>query len=398
MSRPLIARGLATALPGQAPKEGGRRTPRIFDPRNGVLLVLASVIGLGGGQRLWMWWQGRRAVRRLEEADVRPEEIREAVRYGRTGLLDFFRLLVEGDRPEIRRAAGEALTILWKRDDLITEEEKAVVVRGFEAHWTARRRYPRSLDVPIPFVVAYGLPFLGEDGQGLGPDELEWSHRIVGSQRASLEGFGPWQAGPGLAKFALEPADFPGNGPHRLVLQTRVRTGKLGPAWELELPHIPFQFEFDPGLQVDALLGLPDAGRGAAIEQSLGWTVPDDAPAEREFLPLNAGFVARDVPELSLAGGLPCDLAHRVDLEFEGVPGRFPAGTVVAEADRPEGGRYPVDGLAWTATVPIDAPGVHRLRAVLSPDPRLGWAAPGVRSVWPGTITTGWADVRVIRR
>ena len=58
------------------------------------------------------------------------------------------------------------------------------------------------------------------------------------------------------------PADFETEGPHRLVLQTRVRTVGLTTPWELELPHVPFTFEFDPRLEVDALFALPDeAGR-----------------------------------------------------------------------------------------------------------------------------------------
>ena len=61
------------------------------------------------------------------------------------------------------------------------------------------------------------------------------------------------------------PADFETDGPHRLVLQARVRTVGLTDSWELELPHIPFSFEFDPRLAVDALFALPDDARGLGV-------------------------------------------------------------------------------------------------------------------------------------
>ncbi|MCP6768626.1 hypothetical protein NL529_27680, partial [Klebsiella pneumoniae] len=68
------------------------------------------------------------------------------------------------------------------------------------------------------------MPFLKEDGPGVRPANLEWSHRITGARRAALEDDSPWTQGAGRTSFSIVPGDFDSNGPHKLVLQTRVRT------------------------------------------------------------------------------------------------------------------------------------------------------------------------------
>ena len=46
----------------------------------------------------------------------------------------------------------------------------------------------------------------------------------------------------------------------------------------------------------------------------------------------------------------------------------------------------------------IEGVGDRRMRLILAPNPDLGWTDPDVRSIWPGSITTDWASVRVIRK
>ena len=46
----------------------------------------------------------------------------------------------------------------------------------------------------------------------------------------------------------------------------------------------------------------------------------------------------------------------------------------------------------------IDQPGSRRLRVWLEPDPDRGWADPEIRSIWPGTIETGWVNLEIVRR
>ncbi|MBY0395373.1 MAG: hypothetical protein K2X91_02740, partial [Thermoleophilia bacterium] len=373
------------------------------EPRSAVLLVLGSVIILGGGRRLYRAWQARGAVARLEGDDVPVDAIAGAVEHGRAGLFDLFRLLGDAKTEDARLAAGHAISVLWAKDELIAEEEKALVRRGFRVDWRARKRYPRALNAEIPVAVRYGLPFLRAEGAGVKPENLEWSHRIVGARRASLEAFSPWTPGDGLAEFTVVPTDFETNGPHRLVLQARARTTGLTESWELELPHMPFSFEFDPVLTPAALLALPDSGRGdeAARRIRLEPVAGAGGPA---FVPLNASLALREPPSLRVEAPLPADLAHAIVIEFEGVEGRYPAGRVVLAGQGAFGAspaRTHVVPIAGALSLPegaIERPGPRRLRAILTPDPDIGWGDPDVRSLGPEPIVTGWVDGEIVRR
>lgn len=371
------------------------------NPRNVVPLAFVGLLAVAGGRRLYDHWRARRAIVRLDRLDVAPQEIRQAAQFGRSGLTEFFRLLAEGPTPEVRRAAGWALGRLWKRDDLVAEEEKQVAVRGFEVHWSARRRYPRAMDRPIPIVVRFGLGFLEPDGDGLLLDDLEWSARIDGGQRAGLESWGPWTSGEGRMAFAIEPGDFVGNGPHRLVLRARVRPTS-NPPWELELPHIPFRFELDPLLEPSALLASAGVDRAEAFQRAVRLVATDDADPPT-WLPVVDEWLVRNPPSIQIESPLPCDLAHAAVAEFEGLAGSIPIRPVVVDG-QPGSARcwtFPLgpEPIAEPADRPaLDRPGVHRLRVVLRPDADLGWASPDVRSVWPQPIVTDWVEVRVVRR
>ncbi|WZO96459.1 hypothetical protein EP7_003452 [Isosphaeraceae bacterium EP7] len=380
-------------------------TAYLADPRTAVLVTLALVIGLGGGRQVLQGFKARGAVDRL--AGDRPDlaSILEASRYGRAGLIDLYRLLDEGKTSEIRNAAGEALSALWKADMLIAEEEKGLVRRGYRVDWSLRRRYPRGLEVAFPVSVSFGVPFLAEGGDGLKPSNLEWSYRVMGTERAALESYSEWAPGPISARFELNPGDFQGEGTHRLVLHARARTKDLTEQWQLDLPQVNTSFEFDRNLAVDALLTMPDDTRGEAMQKALTLvpskgetTEPDGSSA---FLTLNREFVLRDPPLLRLTTPLPSELAHRAYLEFEGIDETYEAGQVVfaGTPDEPKGEILrPIGPIAGTGVTGIDAPGLRRLRVVLRPDPQLGWSDPTLRSIWPGTIVTDWVEVRVIRR
>src|SRR4051794_36572096 len=102
---------VAALAAGQIPKPQ-RRRPRagasggwsgwLGEPRNGVFLVLATALIVGGGRRLLQSFRARRAVARLSEPDVTIEEIEEAARHGRAGLIDLFRLLVTAESESLR--------------------------------------------------------------------------------------------------------------------------------------------------------------------------------------------------------------------------------------------------------------------------------------------------------
>ena len=99
---------------------------------------------------------------RLAEKDVTPAEIMAVAAFGRAGLHDLFRIFGESPAASHRDAAGRAIASLWAQDQLIAEEEQALVRRGYAVTWNARRRYPRAIRTEIPITVTYGLPFLSE--------------------------------------------------------------------------------------------------------------------------------------------------------------------------------------------------------------------------------------------
>ncbi len=368
------------------------------DPRSAVLSFLAAALVIGGGRKAYQALQARRISAAIAGSNPHVEDVEAAADHGRLVLIDLFRLLETADRPEVRAAAGRSLARLWKLDALIPEEEKAIVRRGFTVTWHARRKYPRNLVAPIPIRVDFAVPFLAPGARGVGPEHLVWSYRLTGTERARLEAW--TEAAPGVpsATFTIYPEDFATLGPHRLALQARTRTVGLTDTWELDLPHIPFSFEFDPHLTVDALLTLPDEGRAGRFAQAVRLEAPTDPVPPLDLTP---DLVLRDPPVIRLRTPLPCDLAHRVAIEVEGIPGSFAAGTVVAVAadlppdlplDLPIG---PIEGIP-AAT--LDRPGPRQIRAVLTADASLGWTNPAIRSVWPASITTDWVEVRVIRR
>jgi hypothetical protein len=365
-------------------------------PRSLVLFVLATVILFGGGRRWLRSIRARRAADRLADPDASRAEILAAAEGGRAGLFRLFGLLAPEVDPSRRSAAGETLAILWKRDQLVAEEEKGIVTRGLVVSWHARRRYPRSMTTPIRVVVDFGVPFLGKSLESVAEENLEWSYRVKGANRLSLEAFCPWTPGPGRLEFTIAPEDFVGNGPHRLIFQARVRPRGLTSSWELDLPQTAMSFDFDPALLVESIQTQHDSAKAAAIES--GVTVATSEAEGSVPFPLNGEFALRGAPILKLSGPLPSDLAHRIELELEGVPGRYERGAIVATAEGAVGPRAFAIGTGPPLPDGVVArTGACRMRAILSADPGLGWAEPNIRSLWPGTIETPWTDVTIVR-
>jgi hypothetical protein len=393
----------APARPGRRGRDEARDTPEGWlNLRNLVPAALLLALAAATGRKLLQAWQARRAANRLTGPEITPDEVRDVARHGRAALAELFGLLDEARPRPLREAAGTALARLWADDQLIAEEEKALVTRGFDVTWHARRRYPRGLRRPIPVAVHFGVPLLGD-----AREKLEWSVRLRGAGRADLERFTPWTPGLDAVTFAIEPGDFAGDGPHAVAFQARVRTSGTTSTWELDLPQAAYRFELDGRLDVDSILTLPDATRAEQIARAVRLestcligdminSADEDASArEPVVVPLNAAMALLDPPELVI-DPLPCDLAHTVAVEFEGVPERFPAGTLIVVSGASTRRAFPsIEG------VPVDLferPCATRLRLVLTPDPHLGWTDPDVRSVWPAEVATDWAPVTIARR
>jgi hypothetical protein len=385
----------------------GRRW--LSEPKAVVWIALAILVLLGGWRKLLLAWRARKAVVRLGEPNVTSAEIAAVAEHGRAGVWELLRIYSSTQSEAQRQAAGAALARLWLLDQLVAEEEQAVVRRGYTVTWGARRRYPRALRAAVPISVAYEVPFLQDGGERVGPSNLEWSHRVLGARRAALEEYSPWTAGPGRVNFTIVPGDFETNGPHRLVLETRVRTAGLTDSWEIVPPSIPFNFEFDPILQLDAILTLPDATRDETVARAIRLE-PSGAAAGKpaNYLSLGEEWTLRNPPRIAVATPLPSDLAHAISVEIDGAAGRFPGGRLILSGqglprqratDREIEIRYfelgPIPPLPAGM---IERPGIRQMRIWLEADPGGGWADPEVRSIWPGRTQTDWVEVEIVRR
>jgi hypothetical protein len=379
------------------------------EPKSAVWIILAVVLVVGGWHKLRLAWRARKAVARLEDPRVTPQEVEATAEHGRAAVWELLRIFSSNASEPLKHAAGRALARLWFLDQLVAEEEQAIVRRGYAVTWNARRCYPRALRAEIPITAAFEVPFLDEDGRRVRPSNLEWSHRVLGAGRATLEEFSPWTAGRGHAAFTIVPGDFATNGPHRLVLQTRVRTAGLTDSWEIELPHVPFNLEFDPFLQLDAILTLPDSTRDDLVTRAIrleAAEIRDGEPAT--YVALNADWTLRNPPRLTVATPLPCDLAHAISIEFEGMAQSVAAGRLIlsGQGTHPRAAsdadaavhRLTLDRIATIPSDAIERPGVRRLRVSLNALPESGWADPAIRSIWPGRTQTNWVDVEIVRR
>ncbi len=381
----------------------------LFSPRNSVVLVMLVIVVVAGGRRFFHGLAARRAVARLRSADASPGEIALAARYGRAGLEELFGWIAREECPAQRWAAGGALSQLWRRDQLVAEEEKALVIRAFEARWTARRRYPRAMRGMVPIRVLFGVPSLHGVEGGIEAHGLEWSYRVIGSRRARLETPSEWVGGGRDIEFEIDPADFGGREPHRLVLATQVRSvTPLSSRWEAILPQTVFTFEFDPNLARESLLAGEDEAEAVAMGAGIRLRVaePTDPP---RFLALSESWSVRDGIELVIDSGHPRDWVHEIWLELEGISGRMGAGAMVALSRGPgvgagrevaEGGvmRRVIGEVVGLASDAISGGGMVRARVVLEPDLDRAWAEPGARSVWPGLWVSEWVLVELIRR
>ena len=100
-------------------------------------------------------------------------------------------------------------------------------------------------------------------------------------------------------------------------------------------------------------------------------------------MPISAELCLRGLPALLITGPLPCDLSHRIELEFEGSPQRVFAGNIAVSGDV-NGAQFAELPLAPISSLPlssIDRPGDTRLarRAHRRRRARLGVAGDSLR-------------------
>ena len=118
----------------------GRRW--LSEPKTAVWFALAAAVLIGGGRKLSAWWQARKAVFVLARPTSLPEEIEAVAEHGRAGVYELLRIFSSSPSEPARLAAGRALARLWLLDQLVAEEEKAVVRRGYTVTWSAPAPLP----------------------------------------------------------------------------------------------------------------------------------------------------------------------------------------------------------------------------------------------------------------
>lgn len=397
--------------PGTRDRSETQKVAPFSDPRRWLFIAVIGFLAIGGGRKWLHGRKGRALADKLAGGTATVEEIRNANLYGRIVVHDLFRELTDGTTPDRRQAALVALVRLWKADELIPEEEKAIVTRAFHVNWLIRRKYPRGLTGNLGIRADYGLPGTGDaDLDRWLVEHLEWSHRVTGTRRASDDQWRSLPSGQGGAFFEIVPQDFPEDGPHRLILHPRVAVRGLTDNWQLDLPAQTTSFEWDDHLQAGALAGMPDDARAEKWREMFGFFEVFDRVTDSVHSKIDEKFrlFFPPAPELSILrpdmtlSSLPCDLAHQVYLEFEAVDGRWYLGDWVLPAN-PEliQGKsvfeMPAE-LSQSMNVPrLERAGRYRGRYVLESCPELGWSDPSIRSVWPERIESPWADFEVVR-
>ncbi len=388
----------------------GRRW--LSEPKAAVWIALAAAVvdrrrpeAAPPGGRLARRWL------RLGEPNVTPEEIEAVAEHGRAGVWELLRIFSSSPVGTAAPGRRRALARLWLLDQLVAEEEQAVVRRGYTVTWSARRRYPRALRTRDPDRGDLRRCRFSRTAAAAS-DRRTWNGRIACWVRAARPSRSsrPGPPGRGRVAFTIFPGDFETNGPHRLVLQTRVRTAGLTDSWEIEPPHIPFNFEFDPILQArrdpDSARSRPATSRSRGPSGSSRTVAGDGEPRLISRSATSGPCAIR--PGLRWTTPLPCDLAHAISIEFEGLAGRFAGGRLIVSGQglpRPTRRardavirRFELGPIPPLPPGVIERPGPRRMRIWLEADPDSGWADPDIRSIWPGRTQTNWVEVEIVRR
>ena len=375
-------------------------------PEDAVLFVLASVVLIGGGRRLMLASRARRAVDRLGDPDVSADEVLAASGHGRADLMELFRLLTEGrdddDPPRRRPGPGDHLGA--RRPDprggtgrrhagvSTSDGGPAAAIRG------RCRRRSRSRS-------ATACRSSTDPSDGICPDDLEWSHRIAGAERASLEQASPWTAGarPGLVR------DRPRRLPHERAPPARPQgEGPDGGDADLSLGNRaaarPLHVRVRPPPLPRCPLHPPRRhprrgdrlGRPARPALGARGGPPFPRPARRR---------SSSETRRSSRSAFRCRATWRTGSRSrsKAFPSRFPAGTVVV-ADRPDAATAsdvieipigPVAGFAHGLPIGPAITGSGR-----SSLPTRTSAGPTRTSAPSGLVgsTTDWFAVRAIRR
>lgn len=406
--------GANPSTPVRRPTQNRDSSPgeQMKDPRRWMFLAVVAFLLIGGGRKWHRSWQGRKLANRIADGLASSDEILLSSRYGRIAVPDLFHLLSSTETEQTKKnAALRALISLWREDELIIEEEKAIIIRSFEVQWKHRRKYPRDMTGSFTIHASFGLPQLIDNELTSWLEKhLQWSSRITGSRRATDQQWKTSDAFRPKIQCDINPEDFPENSVHRIGLYVRLKTRDLSSNWELELPATNSSFEWDEYLQTDALKAPFSDEEANQLNNALQW-VPiagsDQVALTMNHVKISPEFAVANPPLCMVQRPLPRDLAHQIYLEIQGVSRMIPVGEWVvalrnsdsvlnpeAEVTCPPWEISPEDLLSDSE---ISRAGNHMIRLILEPVTHRGWANPDVRSVYSGRIEMPWINVELVR-
>lgn len=404
--------GANPSTPVRRPSQSRNSSPSspMADPRRWMFISVVAFLMFGGGRKWLKSIHGRRLADKIAHGTANPDEILGSYRYGRVVVQDLFEALTGGASDEIRHSAFEALVRLWQADELIAEEEKAIVTRSFQIKWNHRRKYPVSLNGTFDISATYGLFELKDSElQRWLSDHSRWSYRIQGTRRAVDEQWKQNLCDPPFALTEINSRDFPENTVHRIALFVRFRTFNQTSNWEIELPSQPTSFEWDLNLELNALLAPIVESELDVFTNAMNWqpaSLPGPGQEGPRLVQISPGFAIHNPPETVISSPLPRDLSHAVFIELQGVTGLIPAGEWLIACRKSSenlfqsyrsGSHWDVSPDSYIDDQLIGHAGRFQMRLVLKPIAHRGWANPEIRSVFNSKISFPWVEIEIVR-
>lgn len=390
--------------PGQR-REGQPQSP-MSDPRRWVFIAVTAFLVLGGARKWLAGNRGRKMADRIANGQANLAEISNSAVHGRSVLPDLLSLLQDEAPADRKNAALEALIKLWRADELIAEEEKAILSRAIQVSWKQRRKYPRDFSGQFQITALFRLPLLADKScnEWL-RNHLRFETRVTGTRRATDEQWKPLPADSSQLTMEIESRDFPEDSIHRLMLFIRVKTEGLTSDWSLDLPGQATSFEWDHHLKSMALKAESDEKEAMIMQEALAWELIADADEmQLQNVAISPGFAIHHPPVAMLAIPLPRDIAHEAMLEIEEVSSNIrlkkwviASRGSVSTAEK-QFKQIPLEMMGLIDDSAISRAGKYRARLLLNPKPELGWADPEIRSVWPGRLTSPWVEIEIVRR
>ncbi|MFM7317670.1 MAG: hypothetical protein ACKO5E_12055, partial [bacterium] len=315
-STPVRKPGQRREIPPQSP---------VGDPRRWVFIAVVAFLLLGGARKWLAASRGRKMADRIADGQASLDEIRQAARHGRAVLPDLLGMLADGKSDEMKSAAFESLIQLWQADELIAEEEKAIITRAFQVEWKQRRKYPRDYDGNFQILGFISLPKIQDESRIVWLSEhLRWETRVTGTRKATDD---QWQMIPPdemQLQIQMESRDFPEDCVHRVMLFTRVTTHGLTSNWTLDLPGQATSFEWDQHLKSAALKADFDEKEALIMQEALTWDCNADPDTiGSQLIALSPGFAIHRPPVALLRIPLPRDLAHDAVLEIDEISSKI---------------------------------------------------------------------------